>query len=213
MNELVIIGSGGHASSLLDLMRRSKLVVKGYVSEKKAVDGNFFDLPWFGDDENFTSNEDPKEIKIVNAVGFMGGHNLRKQITEYYASLNFKFQTLIDSTSLISETASIGEGAQILANSYIGPSVVIGTNSIINTGSIIEHDSKIGSNSHVAPGVTICGDSYIGADSFVGAGSVIIQSIRVLDDVIIGAGSIVIHDLESHSTVVGNPARILEVNN
>jgi UDP-perosamine 4-acetyltransferase len=207
MKELVIIGAGGHAISLLDLMRRSKLVVKGYVSEKKAVDGNFFDLPWFGDDENFTSNEDPKEIKIVNAVGFMGGYNQRKQITEYYASLNFKFQTLIDSTSLISETASIGEGSQILANSYIGPNVVIGANSIINTGSIIEHDSKIGSNSHIAPGVTICGDCKIHENVFIGASATLINGIDIGANVIVGAGAVVVGHISENSKFFGVPAK------
>jgi UDP-perosamine 4-acetyltransferase len=208
MNELVIIGSGGHASSLLDLMRRSKLIVKGYVSESKAVDGNFSDLPWFGDDENFTANEDPKEIKIVNAVGFMGGHNLRKQVTEYYARLNFKFQTLIDSTSLISETASIGEGAQILANSYIGPSVVIGANSIINTGSIIEHDSKIGSNSHVAPGVTICGDCNIHQSVFIGAGATLINGVDIGTNATVSAGAVVVKNVSKNMKVFGVPAQI-----
>jgi sugar O-acyltransferase (sialic acid O-acetyltransferase NeuD family) len=207
MNELVIIGSGGHASSLLDLMHRSKLIVKGYVSESKAVDGNFSDLPWFGDDENFTSKQDPKKIKIVNAVGFLGENNLRKQITEYYASLNFKFQTLIDSTSLISETASIGEGSQILANSYIGPNVVVGTNCIINTGSIIEHNSKIGSNSHIAPGVTICGDCKINENVFIGARATLINGVDIGANVIVGAGAVVVKHIPENSKFFGVPAK------
>ena len=47
----------------------------------------------------------------------------------------------------------------------------------------------------------------IGNDVWIGANAVVMPGITIGDDVIVGAGAVVTHDVPSHTTVAGVPAR------
>ena len=53
----------------------------------------------------------------------------------------------------------------------------------------------------------------IGDNVVVGANVVIIGNIRIGNNVVIGAGSVVVKDIPDNAVVVGNPARIIKINN
>ena len=53
----------------------------------------------------------------------------------------------------------------------------------------------------------------IGNHVQIGANAVIIGDIRIGDNVIVGAGAVVVKDIPDNAVVVGNPARIVRINN
>ena len=55
----------------------------------------------------------------------------------------------------------------------------------------------------------MCGGVRIGIGTFIGANATILPGISIGDWVTIGAGSVVIEDVNDHTTVAGNPARII----
>jgi acetyltransferase-like isoleucine patch superfamily enzyme len=80
---------------------------------------------------------------------------------------------------------------------------------IITQGTCIGHDAAIGDFSTIAPGVIVSGYVRVGSGTYLGAGSIIKEGVTVGEGAVIGMGSVVIRDVSAHTTVVGNPARLL----
>jgi serine O-acetyltransferase len=97
----------------------------------------------------------------------------------------------------------IGRGAEF------GPGFVL----IHSTGVVINGQVRGGSNVHIEHQVTIGAERgqspHLGDDLFVGAGAKVIGPVQVGDGARIGANAVVVHDIPPHSTVVGNPARVV----
>ena len=69
--------------------------------------------------------------------------------------------------------------------------------------------NDIGDFAHISPNVTLCGHVTVGEGSHVGAGAVVIPKITIGRWCTVGAGSVVLRDVPDHTTVVGNPARVV----
>ncbi len=105
-------------------------------------------------------------------------------------------------------------GCSIPPECEIGPGLYIG-----HTGCIFFfHTVKAGKNLSLGHGVTVGtrglgreGAPVLGDDVYIGVGAKVLGPIRVGDRVRIGANAVVIHDVDSDSTVVGVPARVVRV--
>lgn len=201
--KIILIGGGGHAESLLDILFRNNFFKRiiGYVDKNKTN----LKLNYLGNDNYIKNIRDAKKYILVNAIGI--DINLRGKI---FSTLKkkFNFLTLKDKSAVISPFATIKEGASIFPNSYIGPNTLIEENVVIHTKASIEHGVKIEKNSYVGPGSTICGNCHIKKNNLIGGNSFIKQNIIVGEKNIIGAGSIVIKNFDTKGKkIYGNPAK------
>jgi serine O-acetyltransferase len=95
----------------------------------------------------------------------------------------------------------IGRGAEF------GPGfVLIHSDGVVINGEVrggervfIEHQVTIGAERRQSP--------HLGNDVFIGAGAKVIGSVEIGDGARVGANAVVVHDVASHTTVVGIPAR------
>jgi UDP-3-O-[3-hydroxymyristoyl] glucosamine N-acyltransferase len=71
----------------------------------------------------------------------------------------------------------------------------------------IAHGVEIETGVLVTAGSTICGSVKIGKNVWVGPNSSIIDNIQIGEETIIGIGSVIGKSVDSHSIVLGNPAR------
>lgn len=207
MNDgVLLIGSGGHASVLLDMLIDQKINVLGYVSPIPAVNQKLFsDFRWFKSDEDILLF-DKSTIKLINGIGSLPGNTLRANFYHKYKDLDYSFATLVSKDSSVSRYAILEEGVQVMRGARIQTGACIGYNSIVNTGSIVDHDCSIGSNNHIAPGVTISGQVTSQVNVHFGTGSTVIQSINVNENVVIGAGVTITKDVDKNT--ICYPARI-----
>lgn len=101
----------------------------------------------------------------------------------------------------------IHPGAQIGKAFFIdhGDGVVIGETAVVGDHVILYHQVTLGGTGKQK------GKRHptIGSHVIIGAGSKILGNLKVGEYCKIGAGTIVIHDVPEHSTVVGNPARVV----
>jgi sugar O-acyltransferase (sialic acid O-acetyltransferase NeuD family) len=88
----------------------------------------------------------------------------------------------------------------------------IGEHTIVNTGASIDHDCAIGSFCHIAPQVTLCGEVSVGDGTIVGSGTTVVPGITIGKWCKIGAGSVVTKNIPDFGVSVGNPARIIKIN-
>lgn len=98
----------------------------------------------------------------------------------------------------LSETSRVSFGARLDKTNPRG--VHIGDESYIASGAIIfSHDFSR----------NIKVDTFIGKRCFIGANAIIMPGVTIGDEVVVGSGAVVTKDIESHSVVVGNPAKVI----
>lgn len=201
---IIVIGNGGHASVLVEILLESQMNIVGYTAPEGTSE--FYNLPYLGNDEvilDYSSDE----IELVLGLGTITISNLRRTIYEKFKSKGYTFATVIHPTAIISPSATIGEGVQIMAGAIIQTKSTIGENNILNTGCQIDHNCYIRNHSHIAPGVILSGGVSIGDNCHIGVGTTVIQNIKIGNHVLIGAGSVVINNIEDKRKVYGIPAR------
>jgi serine O-acetyltransferase len=85
---------------------------------------------------------------------------------------------------------------------------------LVHWGSVvISSEAQIGANARVHSCVNISRAPVIGNNAYFGPGSVVVGNIIIGDNVSIGANSVVTTSLDDNVTVLGNPARVVKVQN
>ena len=110
----------------------------------------------------------------------------------------------------------IDDDVEIGANSSILPGVL--ENTVIGIGTKISDHVYIGSGVKIGKHCMITGHTYFGGSSiledfaYVAPGSVVRNGIKIGKYAFVGMGSVVTKNVKSHTTVIGNPAKITKNN-
>lgn len=202
-NQIILIGAGGHAHSLLQMQPREIVHFWGYVAPERAND---LPLEYFGDDDEFSETEFPDwdfpKIHFAMIAGKSGDMSRRRHLIEQY--MESKAATLISQSAIVTANSHIGDGCAIMQRAIIN-GANIGDYSVVNTGAIIEHQCLIGFNTFIGPGAVLCGEVQVGDDCYIGAGVNIAPGVHIVSGTIIGIGSTVLHDITEPGTYVGSP--------
>lgn len=199
---IYILGSGGHAKVIIDLLHacdiHEELTLRDDNHEKYqqtingvTVSGRISDLG-----RDFSG-------KAIIAIG---ANHIRKQIDLMFPFANWL--TLIHKSATVSPYARLAPGCVVMAGAIIQSDTICGRHTIINTASSIDHDNIIGDYSHIAPGCHLTGNVSLGEETFLGVGTIVIPGIHIGRKVTVGAGSCVIRDLPDNITAFGIPATI-----
>ncbi|MDE7366053.1 MAG: acetyltransferase [Lachnospiraceae bacterium] len=194
---LIILGCGGHARSILDILHGNHMTNEIILVDEHA-----------GENEYIMSHPVLKDYKFEGQeliFPAIGDNGQREVVLNRF--MNQQCITIVSCQAYVGENVVLGKGTLIAHRVHLGPEAHIGMGCIINTGSIVEHETEIGDFVHVAPGTTICGRCHIGSRVMLGAGSTVIDKITICSDVTVGAGSVVVHDITQPGTYVGVPAR------
>lgn len=201
-----MIGGGGHASVLVDILRSQKRDILGIVSPEFVTNRRAFDeLTHFTEDEavfRYKAND----VLLVNGIGVLPHSELKAKLNQFYLSHGYQFETVIAQSAQISPYAKIEQGAQVFPNAVINAGTKIGSHTIVNSAAVIEHDCDIGEYNHIAPRATLCGQVKSAENVYVGAAATIIQNITLDEGVIVGAGSVVTQNLMKNE--ISFPSRI-----
>ena len=206
MSRVIILGGGGHASVVTDVLLRQEYEVIGFL-DKDPDKQELCGLKRLGDDTSSSLVAfPPEEVVLANGFGSVGNNRVRKTHYQQWKASGYHFLVVRHPESSVARTVELSEGVQLMAGSVIQPSVVIGENSIVNTRAVIEHDCKIGRHVHIATGAILSGDVSVGSNAHVGAGAVVIQGVRIGKGSVVGAGSVVVRDVPDYTRVMGVPA-------
>lgn len=200
MEEIVLIGGGGHALSVAGTIISGKSYkIVGYTDETDT----YISLRYLGTDDILENLFERGVISAAITVGYLGKNNIRDRLYRMVEQTEFRLPKIIDPSAVVSGSADVEEGVFIGKHAVVNAGAKIGRMCIINTGAIIEHNNRIGEYSHIAVGAVLCGDVHVGEHTFIGANATIIQGVQIGMNVIIGAGSIVIGNVPDNGRVVG----------
>ena len=198
--KIILQGGGGHAHVVLDCLLESGAKVAGIFDPSK--DGDLMGVPFRG---AYNADVEPMAKMIIT----IGDNAARKRIAEVSGHA---FTNAIHGSAIISRFAKIGMGSMILHRAVIQAASVIGNHVIVNTGAQVDHDCVIGNYVHLAPGVVLCGAVQIGEGAFLGAGAIVLPGKKIGAWATVGSGSVVTRDIPDHAVAMGNPARVVKIN-
>lgn len=204
---IIILGAGGHASVVADVLRLAGETLLGLTDCDPALRGEMrFGLKVLGTDDEL-NGFGPEVVQLANGIGSIRQPHLRTEVFERWKAKGYDFVSVIHPRAVVAADSKLAEGVQIMAGAVVQPGAVIASNSIINTGAIIDHDCRIAEHCHVAPGAVLSGNVRLGARSHLGTGAVVIQGIEIGQNCLVGAGSVVLQNLSDGAKVAGVPAR------
>lgn len=204
---IVIIGAGGHARVVADLILvdHPQFDLIGAVDPDPAV-SNLAGRPILGDDEVLA---DLQRNGLRLAVVGLGDNSRRAQAAANLARLGLSSPVLVSARASISPGAVLGQGVVVMPGAVINTGARVGDFAIVNSGAVVEHDCVVGDFAHLAPNSTLTGGARLGEGALLGAGATVIPGRTVGARAIVGAGACVVADLPADVVALGVPARIV----
>ena len=211
MNQpVLIIGAGGHGKVLADALLVLGHSVIGFTdANPDKWNTTVLGCPVLGGDD-IVKRHEIDSVVLANGIGSAGDLSTRRSTYLRFASLGYRFTTVVHPGATVAKSVRLGEGVQIMAGAIIQADAYIGDNTIINTGAVVDHDCVIGRHCHVAPGCSLSGGIEIADESHIGTGVSIRQGIKLGTRTVVGAGAAIVADFPGEGMIAGVPARIVE---
>lgn len=210
MTRILIVGAGGHAQVIADL-------ILNYASSDKDLQ-----LMGFVDDNPELFGHEIFGVKVLGHIGRINefehdavvvgiGDNARRaRVFDQLKQRGERPISLVHPRATVADDIVLGEGSVVFAGAVINTGSIVNVNVIVNSGATIDHHARVGAHVHVAPGVHLGGAVTVEEGAFLGIGCSVIPKRTIGAWSVVGAGAAVVHDLPAHVTAVGVPARIIK---
>lgn len=210
MQDLIVVGAGGHAKVVLDalsLLGRYRVV--GLIGRAEEAGSEVLGTPVIGTDADLASLHAGGIMGAVLGIGSVGDPSARIAAATALRAEGFHLPPIVHPTAAVSPRAELADGVFIAAGAVVAVDASIGACAIVNSGAVVDHDCVVGEFAHISPGVSLSGGVRIGDRTHVGTGSSVAQYVSIGADVLLGAGSVVVDDIEDGVVAYGNPARVI----
>ncbi|MEM6843241.1 MAG: acetyltransferase [Bacteroidota bacterium] len=210
MRDLILLGGGGHARSVIDVVESgNNYRIQGIIDSKERVGDVVLNYPIIGSDDNIAKWIQPERDFLIT-VGQISSAEVRIRLDKHLSEANGRLATLISPSAKVSSYASVAEGSAVMHFAMVNAGAKVGRNAIINTRATVEHDVSVSDFSHISTGAILNGGVKVGKEVFVGSHATVQQGIVIADRVVVGAHSYVHRDITEAGVYVGVPARRLQ---
>jgi sugar O-acyltransferase (sialic acid O-acetyltransferase NeuD family) len=189
MQEILLVGGGGHCHSVIDVIEQEKkYVIAGIVDKKERIGERVLGYDIIGSDEDLELLRQRYEFACVS-IGHIYSNTVRLHLIKKLNDLAFTLPSIVSAYAYLSPHATVGEGTVIMHHAVINAGAKIGSHCIINSKALIEHDVIIENGCHISTNATLNGAVYVKQNSFIGSGAIAKEG-SVLDG-FVKAGSLV----------------------
>lgn len=169
MDEIILVGGGGHCKSVIDVIEQSKQYkIAGIIDQPDRVGEKVLGYSVIGCDDDLEKIREHVQYACIT-IGQIGSSEVRRSIYEKLCLLNFVLPVLISPLAYVSKHATVGYGTVIMHHALVNAGAHIGVNCIINTKALIEHDAKVGNHCHIATAAVVNGGVVIRDNTFFGS--------------------------------------------
>lgn len=207
MTELYIIGTGGAAKEIIQLIEQINAVnptyeIKGFIDLARSSES----ITFFGRTYDFY--EEASFIETRKNAAVVVAHGLAAFRAKIFAKFSdFEFPNLIHPLVDIHDSVTMGKGNIIKMGCLLTTDITIGDNNYINRGTQIGHDVNMGNSNVFNPGCIISGGVELGIQNNIGANATILQYIKIGNDNTLGAGAVLTTNATDHELLIGLPAK------
>ena len=188
MKPLLLIGCGGHARSLIDVIETTcQWRIHGLVGLPEQVGSEILGYSVVGSDAQLPALREQCASAVL-AIGQLSSPTTRQRLAAVLNQFAFQVPTLISPNAHISRHALIGSGTVVGHGAIVNSGAQVGQHCILNTRSLIEHDVRIGDHCHISTGALINGGVSVGDGSFIGSGAMLRESLQIPPGSVISAG-------------------------
>jgi sugar O-acyltransferase (sialic acid O-acetyltransferase NeuD family) len=203
INRIFLYGASGHAKVICEILEAQHRIPYGLIDDNPLLT-SLLEYPVFNTVQQAAVGADDHFVISI------GNNRIRKDVVAKLNGMNFI--SAIHPAAIISPRSVIGEGTVVMPNVSVNVHSSIGRHVILNTNCSIDHDCVLEDFVHISPNAALAGNVQIGEGTHVGIGACIRQHIRIGKWVTIGAGAVIIRDVPDYAVVVGNPGRVIKMN-
>ena len=210
MKQLLVVGSSGHASAVLEAIElQGEFEVGGLLDSCEPKGARKHGYPICGAMEEAAELSDAYTCRSFFVA--IGDNCARWKISQRLAATirDVEFPAVVHPSVLVSRSARIGPGSVIMAGSVIATNAVIKEGCIVYTASTVNHDCRMDDYASISPGVHLGGGARIGIRSSIGIGSTVREKVSIGRDSVVGAGSVVLDDIPDDTVAYGVPAKVI----
>ncbi len=205
---MLIIGAGGHAKILIDIIQKSdEYSLKAVIGKENEEHNELMGYKIYKGDKYLSEFKDAGITSIAIGIGGYTNNEKRKAIYCKLKSTGFEIVNLIDPSSVVSASVKLGDGVVIFAGVIINPEVIIGNNVVIATGATIDHETIVEDHVLISAGVTVGAGDIIKEGALLALGSKIISRVTIGENALVASGAMVVNDIAKNTTVYGVPAK------
>ena len=188
MKPLLLIGCGGHARSLIELIESAGIwKIQGLVGLPEQVGIRVLGYPVIGCDADLPELRKRFPAALL-AIGQLPDPTPRQHLVTELEKLGFHCPVLVSPHAVVSRHARLGQGCTVGHGVIVNAAAEVGDHCILNSGALIEHDVQIGDHCHISTGVILNGGVHIGSGSFIGSGAILREGLELPEHTVIGAG-------------------------
>lgn len=155
------------------------------------------------------------EAGARHAVLAIGNSAVREKLDARCAADGVQLWTVAAANVVTMDEVTLGEGAVLSPFVTLTSNIRVGRQFHANIYSYVAHDCVIGDFVTFAPGVQCNGNIVIEDHAYIGTGAILRQGhpgapLVIGRGAVVGMGAVVTKNVSPGTTVVGNPARVME---
>jgi len=188
MKPILLIGCGGHARSLIDLIESAAdWWIHGLVGLPEQVGSSLLGYQVIGCDADLPALRAECPAAVL-AIGQIPDPDPRQRVAAELEFLEFQLPVVISPHAVVSRHAHLGPGTTVGHGVIVNAAASVGSHCILNSCALIEHDVHIGDHCHISTGVLVNGGVRLGSGSFIGSGTMLREGLELPPHTVIGAG-------------------------
>lgn len=205
----IIIGAGTYGQVYAEYLKEDYNIL-GFIDDNKQLHNTEIDGIKVLGDFCFLLNN----IEISTNVFIpIGNNSIRIELLKKVIDKGFKTPSFIHKNTQIHHSVEIGKCVYIMPGTHIMPLTQIKDFALISMGVNIAHHTIIEQGCFFSQGSNIGASIHFKEKVFCGIASTVMTGVKEIGEgALLGAGSVIIRDVPDYAVVVGNPGKIIKVN-
>lgn len=176
MKRLIIIGAGGHARSVADIvLEQGQYALVGFLDDAYPDLKSVWDIPLLGRIDAVVSLRGLAQCAFVA----IGNNRVREDLFKITLEAGFDLPSIVHGRAVVSSRAVLGRGGAVMAGAVVGTEASLGDGVIVNAGAVVDHHAKVDDFGHLGVGAVMAGGSRLGSGAWMQAGSAIGYGVEV----------------------------------